>query len=123
MALRKTNPADRPFSTDAGRSLEPVAVDPAPATVPASASAPARPRKFTALLDADTDARYGRVLDVLRGSVGPVATRSDGNGRTRAGYDVSRADLLRALLEVADRNPSVMTKVVTKVREHYGVQP
>ena len=94
--------------TKAGRSLD----TPPPAP---------KPRKFTALLDAATDARYGRLLDALRQSVGPVATRSDGNGRTRAGYDLSRADLLRALLEVADDpNSPVMAEVQAKVRRYYG---
>lgn len=92
-----------------------------PASAPTPASEPTvKPRKFTALLDAETDSRYGRLLDALRESAGPVATRADGNGRTRAGYDLSRADLLRALLQVADEDPTVMTEVAAKVRSHYG---
>lgn len=94
--------------TSAGQSIEDVPV----AAVPK--------RKFTALLDADTDARYGRLLDTLRAELGPVATRSDGNGRTRAGYDLSRADLLRALLEVAEGEPGVMRSVGRAARSHYG---
>ncbi len=99
------------------------AAAPAPAPAPAApgdSAAPTRPRKFTALLDADTDARYGRLLDQLRSVVGPVATRQDGNGRSRAGYDPSRADLLRALLLVAEADPSVLADVAAKVRHHYG---
>ena len=99
-------------------------VQPVPTPTPAPAVIEhARPRKFTALLDADTDARFGRLLAAVRESVGPVATRSDGNGGTRAGYDVSRADLLRALLEVADGNKAVMADVQAKVRHHYGATP
>lgn len=78
-----------------------------------------RPRKFTALLDADTDARFGRLLERLRGEVGRIATREDGNGGTRAGYEASRADLLRALLAVAETTPDVMTEVGKHVRSHY----
>ena len=78
-----------------------------------------RPRKFTALLDDDSDARFGRLLERLRGEVGRVATRVDGNGGTRAGYDASRADLLRGLLAVAEANPAVMSEVCEQVRGHY----
>lgn len=105
------------WSTDAGRALE----QPAP-TVPAPApvtEAKAKPRKFTALLDADTDARFGQLLTALRETVGPVATREDGSGRVRAGYDCSRADLLRALLVVAEDDPTVSAAVFAQVRAHY----
>ena len=113
--------------TNAGQSTEAPPADPSPAplaTVPAPAPAPAtervKARKFTALLDAETDARYSRLLDQLRDLVGSVATRQDGNGRARAGYDLSRADLLRGLLAAADDDPSVMREVAEKVRHHYG---
>ena len=75
-------------------------------------------RKFTAQLDADTDARYARVLDELRRVVGPIATRAD-RDRMRSGYDVSRADLLRALLVVAEDDPTVLGDVAAAVRTHY----
>ncbi|MCD2191686.1 hypothetical protein [Actinomycetospora soli] len=123
MALRKSGPTtDRPFSTDAGRSLaaaEPAAAAPVPASAQAPAAEQPKPRKFTALIDAETDARYGRLLDQLRTAVGPIATRPDGSGRSRAGYDLSRADLLRALLAAAEDDPSVMTEVAAKARHHY----
>ena len=66
---------------DAAATTPPVrVVGAAPAPAPAGDdAAPRRPRKFTALLDGDTDARYGRLLDQLRTDVGPVATRQDGN--------------------------------------------
>lgn len=80
---------------------------------------PERPRKFTALLDADTDARFGRVLADLRNAVGRIATREDGAGHVRAGYDLSRADLLRALLVVAEDDPTVGAAVFEQVRNHY----
>lgn len=79
----------------------------------------AKPRKFTALLDGDTDARFGRLLADLRSTVGAIATREDGNGRTRAGYDPSRADLLRALLVVAEEDPRVGAAVFDQVKAHY----
>ena len=82
-----------------------------------------RPRKFTALLHEDADARYGRLLEQLRQEVGRIATREDGNGGTRAGYHPSRADLLRGLLAVAEEDPSVMTAVCAQVRSHYDATP
>lgn len=79
-----------------------------------------RPRKFTALIDATTDSRFGYLLMKLREEAGPIATREDGNGRTRTGYDLSRADLLRALLAVAEADPAVMRQVFEQVRDHYS---
>lgn len=115
-------PVRRPANPDAGPAIHDertTALTPVPAR-PADTAAPIRPRKFTALLDADTDARYGRLLEQLRATVGAVATRQDGNGRARAGYDLSRADLLRALLLVAEDDPSVMADVAAKVQHHYA---
>jgi hypothetical protein len=111
------------WSTDAGRSLD-VPTEP-PAAGPSSPPVVERERqrKFTALLDAEADARFGRLLEELRARVGPIATRSDGSGRVRSGYDVSRADLLRALLAVAedpDRS-GVWEPLTQQVRHHYGV--
>lgn len=132
MGMRKSGPS-ADWSTDAGRSLEPVPPQPAspktyrvtdaterPAHTRVTASETGKPRKFTALVDADTDARFGRLLDQLRASAGPVATRPDGNGRTRGGYDLSRADLLRSLLAVAEDDPQVMRAVEAAARAHYG---
>lgn len=118
----RSNPSRRRADPNAGPAIVdervPLATVPAPAQ-PAPTEQ-VRPRKFTALLDTATDARYGRLLDALRTAAGPVATRSDGNGRSRAGYDLSRADLLRALLEVAEEDPTVMTEAVAKAQRHYG---
>jgi hypothetical protein len=113
------------WSTDAGRSLEsPAETTPAPSSSPPSPpSAPGRERsrKFTALLDAETDGRYGRLLEEVRTEVGPIATREDKDtGRVRSGYDVSRADLLRALLVVAEGNSNVRCEVYAQVREHHN---
>lgn len=110
------------WSTHAGRPLdgttppELAAPAPAPTKPPTEPPAQRRPRKFTALLDADTDARYGRLLADLVTTVGPIATRSDGAGRLRSGYDPSRADLLRALLAVAEHDPAVRAAVHDQVR-------
>ncbi len=80
-------------------------------------------RKFTALLDEATDARYGRLLTRLRGEAGRVATREDGHGAVRGGYDLSRADLLRALLEVAEDDDTLISALAEKVRAHYATTP
>ncbi|MEJ2866104.1 hypothetical protein [Actinomycetospora flava] len=65
-------------------------------------------------------ALYDRLLEDLRAEVGPIATRPD-RDRVRAGYDVSRVDLLRALLSVADGDASLRTAVADRVRARYGV--
>lgn len=119
--MRRSAPAGE-WSTDAGRALDdPVTTSSSPVP-PATRGGGVRawPRKFTALLDADTDARFGQLLAELRGQVGPVATREDGSGRVRSGYDPSRADLLRALLVVAENSAEVRQAVYDQVRSHYG---
>lgn len=80
-----------------------------------------RPRKFTALIDATTDSRFGYLLMKLREEAGPIATRDDGNGHLRGGYDLSRADLLRGLLAAADNSAAVREAAFEMVRRHYGV--
>lgn len=60
MALRKTTPADRPFSTDAGRSLEPV---PTAAAVPEQTTKKVRMTRQT--LDLPSD-QYDQLHDEVR---------------------------------------------------------
>lgn len=121
MADRTTRKRPGAWNAAAGRSPNPEENPTSATSAPRpSVDAKAKPRKFTALLDADTDARFGQLLADVRGQVGAVATRTDGHGRTRAGYDPSRADLLRALLVVAENDPAVRVAVYDQIRSHYG---
>jgi hypothetical protein len=63
---------------------------------------------------------YGRVLAALREKAGPIGTRPSGYGVTRAGYELSRADLLRALLAAAEADPAVLDAAVVEAKRHYG---
>ncbi|MCD2191657.1 hypothetical protein [Actinomycetospora soli] len=117
------------WTTTSAPTVEPVpaptpAEPAAPTSTPAPAPAPASPAQrrsvaFTARLDPETDARFGRLLEEARTVVGPIATRAD-RGRVRSGYDVSRADLLRALLAVLEDDAAVGNAVHDHLRKHYG---
>lgn len=86
------------------------------AAVPVPAS---KPRKFTLLIDEATDERFARLLTQLQADAGRVATRENGSGHIRSGFPLSRADLLRALLEVAETNPDVMPAAAAAITAHY----
>lgn len=123
--MRKTTPkaAAADWSTDAGRALDAgqSVTPPAPTPAPAPRAVPVpeqRTVKFTATLDGSTDALFTRLTGELVAEVGRIATRTD-RERVRTGYAPSRADLLRALLEVADDDPTVMTAVCAQVQNRY----
>jgi hypothetical protein len=112
--IRRSEPA---WSTDAGRPVEHGFVE-EPERPSAPAEVRTRVRKFTAQLDVDSADRFARLLAEVQAEVGPIATRVDGD-RVRRGYDVSRADVLRSLLAVAEADPAVMAAVCAKVREQH----